>query len=231
MGLRRMTGWLDVRDAVLARIRARDWPPGATLPAEPELAASFGVSRGTVNRALTALAAEGLLERRRKGGTRVAVTPVRRATFAIPVIRAEVEARGQTYAHRVLTCHLTVPPVAVAARAGIGPSARLWFIETLHLADGHPHAVEARWLNPAQVPDLPDLAAISINEWLVRNVAYSTGEIAFSAEPAGPREAAALGVAEGAALFVIDRATFSGPAAITLVRLACAPGYRLTASV
>jgi GntR family histidine utilization transcriptional repressor len=226
-----MKGWEAIREDVVARIRNRDWPPGTTLPPEPALAATFGVARGTVNRALTALAAEGLLERRRKGGTRVAVTPVRRATFAIPVIRAEVEARGQTYAHRLLTRHLTTPPVAVAARAGVGPSARLWFIETLHLADGLPHAFEARWLNPAVVPDLPDLSAISANEWLVRNVAYSAGEIAFAAEPAGPREAAVLGVAEGAALFVIDRATFADAAAITLVRLACAPGYRLTAAV
>lgn len=226
-----MTGWEDIRDTVLARIRARDWPPGSTLPAETDLAASLGVSRGTVNRALTALAAEGLLERRRKAGTRVAETPVRHATFAIPVIRAEVTARGQTHAHRLLTCHLTVPPVAIAARAGIGASARLWFIETLHLADSLPHAFEARWLNPARVPDLPDLSAISVNEWLVRNVAYSTGEIAFSAEPAGQREAAVLGVAPGAALFVTDRATFAGGQAITLVRLAHPPGYRMTAAV
>ncbi len=226
-----MTGWAAVRAHVLARIRARDWPPGTVLPTESALAAAMGVARGTVNRALNDLAAEGLLERRRKAGTRVAETPVRRATIAIPIIRAEVEGRGQAYAHRLMTRHLTLPPVAVAARAGVGPSARLWFMETLHLSDGQPHAFEMRWLNPARLPDLPDFAAVSVNEWLVRTVPYATGELAFSAEPASPREAAVLGVPHGAALFVTDRATFADGQAITLVRLVHPPGHRMTAAL
>ena len=38
------------------------YPPGARLPAEIDLARSFGVSRGTVRQALTALLSEGLLQ-------------------------------------------------------------------------------------------------------------------------------------------------------------------------
>jgi GntR family transcriptional regulator, histidine utilization repressor len=224
-------GWEDVRAEVLARIRARDWPPGATIPAEPELAATLGVARGTVHRALTDLARAGVLERRRKAGTRVAVLPVRHATFAIPVIRQEVAARGQVHAHRLLTRHLTVPPVAVAARAGLGPSAHMLFLETLHLADGRPHAFEVRWLNPAALPALPDFDTISANEWLVRNVSYSTGEIAFSAEAADLRTAQVMEVAPGAPLLVTDRATFAGDQAITLVRLFHAPGHRMAAAL
>lgn len=46
-----------------------DWPPGAALPNETELARGFGVAVGTVRRAMTDLVAEGLLSRRRKTGT------------------------------------------------------------------------------------------------------------------------------------------------------------------
>lgn len=46
-----------------------EWPPGAALPNEAELARGFGVAVGTVRRAMADLVAEGLLSRRRKTGT------------------------------------------------------------------------------------------------------------------------------------------------------------------
>jgi GntR family transcriptional regulator, histidine utilization repressor len=65
----------------------------------------------------------------------------------------------------------------------------------------------------------------------VKNVRYTTGEIAFSAEGASVREAAVLGVPPGTALFITDRATWLEGQAITVVRLAHAPGYRLQAGL
>lgn len=224
-------GWEDIRAEVLRRIRLRDWPPGAAIPTEAALAAEFGCARATVNRALRDLAETGVLERRRKAGTRVAALPVRRATLAIPVIRQEVEARGQVHSHQLLSRATAVPPVPVASRLGLPPGTALLALETLHLADGRPFAHEARWLNPAAVPPLPDFAAVSVNEWLVTSVAYVAGDIAFSAEAATPREAEVLGTAPGAALFVTERTTFAAAAPITFVRLAHAPGYRLQTTI
>lgn len=226
------SGWEDVRAEVLRRIRARDWQPGALIPGEEALAAEFGVARATVNRALRDLAGAGLLERRRKAGTRVALLPVRRATLEIPVIRQEVEARGQAYSFRLLALRDAVPPVPVAGQLGWGPDATKLYLETLHLADGKPYAHETRWLEPAVLPDpRPDFSAISANEWLVTHVAYATGDIAFSAETADARGAEVLGVPNGSAVFVTERTTFSAQGAITFVRLVHAPGYRLVTMV
>jgi GntR family transcriptional regulator, histidine utilization repressor len=218
-------GWEEVRAEVMARIRSRDWAPGALIPGEAALAAEFGCARATVNRALRDLAQAGVLERRRKAGTRVAALPVRRAQLEIPVIRLEVEARGQVHSHRLLARRGDVPPVPVAS--ALGHSEVMEHLETLHLADGRPFAHEVRWLNPAALPPLPDFAVVSANEWLVATVAFASGDIAFSAEAASAREAAVLGVAEGAALFVTERITRSAEAPITFVRLAHTPGYRL----
>lgn len=225
-------GWEDVRAEVLRRIRARDWAPGAMIPNEEDLATEFGVARATVNRALRDLAESGLLERRRKAGTRVAMLPVRRATLEIPVIRQEVEARGQVYSFRLLVQRNAVPPVPVAGQLGWAAGEAKLYLETLHLADGKPYVHETRWLEPAVLPaPWPDFAAISANEWLVTHVAFATGDIAFSAEAADAREAEVLGVAEGAAVFVTERTTFTTEAAITFVRLVHAPGYRLVTMV
>lgn len=228
MNLQAPVGWQAIRAEVLRRIRARDWPQGMIIPTEATLAGEFGCARATVNRALRDLAEAGVLERRRRAGTRVALHPVRRATLDIPVIRAEVEARGQTHAFRVLK-HLTAqPPPPVAARLGIGASTPMRQICTLHLADGRPYLFEDRWLNPAVLPEpAPDFAAVSVNEWLVRTVAFSTGDIAFTAEAATPTEARALGIDAGAAVFVTERTTWTEAMPVTAVRLVHVPGYRL----
>ena len=223
-----MAGWEDIRREVLARIRSRAWPLGTLIPTEATLAQEFGVARATVNRALSELARSGVLERKRKAGTRVAALPVRKATLDIPVIRAEVEARGEAYSLRLLRCKLAQPPVPVLARLGQDVGDML-HVETLHLASGRGFVLEDRWLNPAILPTpLPDFAAISANEWLVAHISYSSGDISFCAEAASDAAAAALGVAQGSAVFVTERCTWAPDAPITWVRLIHAPGYRLS---
>ncbi len=227
-----MTGWEAIRSDLRARIAARQWPPGAVLPTEAALAAEYGVARGTMARALADLAATGLVERRRRAGTRVAPVPVRRAVLAIPVIRREIEARGQVHSHRLLTRRAAPAPLSVAVAMGLPAEAPLLHLETLHLADGQPFAHEWRWLNPVALSGpVPDFADITANEWLVATVPHATGEIAFSAAPAGPREAEVLGVAEGTALFITERMTRTEAAPITSVRLSHAPGYRLVTAL
>ncbi len=223
-----MSGWEDIRREVLARIRSRAWPLGTLIPTEATLAQEFGVARATVNRALSELARSGVLERKRKAGTRVAALPVRKATLDIPVIRAEVEARGEAYSLRLLRCKLAQPPVPVLARLGQDVGDML-HVETLHLASGRGFVLEDRWLNPAILPTpLPDFAAISANEWLVAHISYASGDISFCAEAASDAAAAALGVAQGSAVFVTERCTWAPDAPITWVRLIHAPGYRLS---
>jgi GntR family histidine utilization transcriptional repressor len=213
----------------MRRINERIWPPGDLIPGEVELAEEFGCARATVNRALRELADEGLLERRRKAGTRVVRDPVRKARLDIAIIRLEVEGRGMAYRFDLLECSRARPPAGIAAAIGLTGRPDLAHLRTLHLADGRPFAYEDRWLDPRVVPEVDgaDLHAVSINEWLVRNVPYSYGDIALSAANADAHEAEHLGVAVGAALFVVERTTWKGDAAVTAVRLAYAPGYRL----
>lgn len=222
-----MSGWEDIRAAIRARIEAREWRPGDLIPGEEALAQGYGVARATVNRALRDLAEAGLVERRRRAGTRVAMGAARRAVLSIPVLRSEVEASGRVHSFDLLGYRQGVPPpeVVAALAPARGP---LHFIETLHRADGVPFALERRWLNPAAVPgDLPDLTRVTVNEWLLSTVPYATGEICFSAEAAGAEEARLLGCAVGAALFAVERVTRTEAAPVTWVRLLHAPGYRL----
>jgi GntR family transcriptional regulator len=61
--------YLQLRDALVQRIANGDWRPGAAIPNEANLAEEFGVSPGTMRKALDLLEAERLLTRKQGRGT------------------------------------------------------------------------------------------------------------------------------------------------------------------
>ena len=88
---------------ILRRITEGPWGPGTLLPGEVDLAAEFNCSRTTINRALREVSEMGLIDRRRKSGTRVRMAPLREARFQIPLARGEVEAAGASYGYRLIS--------------------------------------------------------------------------------------------------------------------------------
>lgn len=222
-----MTGWQQVQQAVIDRIRAGHWPPGHQIPNEADLARELGCARATVNRALRALAEEGLLERRRRAGTRVAPLPVRQARLRIPVIRAEVEAAGRRYGYRLL--HRARDPLPAALRP-LFPDGEMLHLIALHEADCAPYVHEDRWISLTVIPAAAgaDFAALSANEWLVANAPVSDGEIAYTAGAATAAEARMFGCAEGTSLMRADRITRHDGRTVTRVALTFRPGHVLT---
>jgi GntR family histidine utilization transcriptional repressor len=225
--------WQSVQAEALRRIRAREWPPGAQIPHEADLAKELGCARATVNRALRDLAEAGLLERRRKAGTRVPLNPVRKATLDIPIIRQDVEDRGQTYGYQLLDQQNTTPPPDVCQHLKLRPKHAMLHILGLHLADNIPFCLEDRWVNPLAAPEIAqaDLTAISANEWLVQNTAFSAGDFTFGAVAASDIVAKQLACPSGSALFTVDRTTWVGTLPITSVRLCYAPGYQMRTEI
>lgn len=221
--------WQSVRQEVLRRIRAREWAPGELIPNEADLAHEFGCARSTVNRALRAVADAGLLDRRRKAGTRVAAQPVAQATLKIAVIRHEVEAQGAKYGYLLIDRTEAVPPAGISGAMATRAGQALLHVRALHLANDAPYAIEDRWINTAVVPGAMSegFAAVSANEWLMKHAPYSHGEIGFSAVQASAEDAATLDVPPQSALFAIDRLTWDDAVSVTKVRLLFAPGYQL----
>src|SRR5260370_18213796 len=58
----------QVADTIMASIRSGDYKPGARLPSERDLAASFKVSRPTIREAMIALEIHSLVEARQGSG-------------------------------------------------------------------------------------------------------------------------------------------------------------------
>lgn len=227
--VKRMNTWQSVRAEVLERIRSREWPPGELIPTEQELAHQLGCARATVNRALRELADSGIIERRRKVGTRVSATHSRRTRLEIPVMRQEIEALGASYAYRLLSVELR-PPSELAQRAlQLGPGGQATQVKAQYLANGKPHCCEVIWLNPLALPafsraDFEDLPA---HEWLARNVALTHGRFSILAEGASGDCARNLQVADGTPVLTIERINWSDATPVSFARQFYPPEHRL----
>src|SRR5690606_5730369 len=180
-----------------------------------------------VNKALQLLADEGLLDRRRRAGTRVAIDPVRKATFTISIVREQVEQAGMVYSHRVVAQRRSPIPADIAERIGLPAGEVLVHMRAIHYGDGQPFQLEDRWINPRAAPSLNgvDFRQLNANEWLVRNAPYLHAELAFSAENANRRDARLLQTQPGKALLILHRTTWNDLGPITTVRVALQPGH------
>lgn len=219
----------NIANEVRRRIVEREWRQGERIPDEADLAIEFDAARGTVNKALQLVAGEGLLDRRRRAGTRVAVDPVRKATVTISIVREQVEQAGMTYGHRVVAQRRSPLPAAIAARLGLPEGEVLVHMRAVHYGDGRPFQFEDRWINPRALPGLEkvDFRQLNANEWLVRNAPYLRAELAFSAENASRRDARLLQTRPGQALLIVHRTTWNDLGPITTVRVAFQPGHRV----
>ena len=65
----------QLAERLLEGIRSGDFPTGARLPSEPQLARAYGIGRPTVRQATEVLVRRRVVERKRGSGTFVVDTP------------------------------------------------------------------------------------------------------------------------------------------------------------
>jgi GntR family histidine utilization transcriptional repressor len=223
-------GFRTVKATVLSGIESGRWGPGAQLPGEVDLAESLGVARATVNRAMRELAEEGLIERRKRAGSRVVAAPRREARFRIPVVREEIEATGAPYRYTLVSDAVIAAPGAVRARMGLVEGARVRHVLCLHAAGARSFQLEERWISLEALPEAAhaDFRTRGPTEWLIAAVPFSEVEVSFLAEAAAPQWAALLGMEPGDPVFIAERTTWWQGRSVTHVRLRFHAGYRMT---
>ena len=226
-----ITGYRQIKTEVFRRIRGGQYRPGELLPGEVELAVEFGCARATVNRAMQELSDDGIIDRKRKGGTRVKLAPLRQVTFEIPVIRAEIEAQNAVYRYRLILSAVKKTPDWLADKWKAPKRTGIRHVQCLHFADEIPFQFENRWINLDTVPEAEtaDFSTIGPNEWLLAQVPYTNAEIEFSAVEADVTTAEHLMANVATPLFQVERTTWLSEKAVTCVRLAFSPNYKMTA--
>jgi len=221
----RPTSPATLHDKILQHIKGKitsgAWPPGHRIPFETELAEEFGVSRMTVNKALTQLTRAGLLERRRKLGTIVRVPSVQLAVLAIADIEKEASALGSNYGYQLLARSARKATKLDLAALGLEQEVQVLALTCLHLADDAPFCFEERLINLAAVPGAltADFSVEPPSKWLLSHVPWSSASHVISARAAGVDLAKHLAIKSGSACLVVERKTEHEGAVITHTRL------------
>jgi len=192
---------------MIARIVERVWRPGMRLPNEFELAAEFGVSQGTIRKALMSLESRGLLSRSPGRGTSVARTTPEASLFSFFRMRdpsgamTVPEALSESIRRRVATA---------AERAGLdGCGDEVFELQRVRQHDGVPFVAERMRFAASLCEGIEEDAPLpnSLYPYLQERfgLAIMTAEESISAVGAGAREARLLGVVHGRPLLRVER--------------------------
>ncbi|MDO9384096.1 MAG: GntR family transcriptional regulator [Hyphomicrobiaceae bacterium] len=208
--------YLQVRDMLLGRITTGNWKPGTLIPNEIDLAREFGLSVGTVRKALDQLQAEHLLTRRQGRGT-----------FVNDLASTEHASRfANLYSGDGTRMTLQSKLVGVSAHAaddaarrvlGLAQGASVIHLVRLKSRKGEPYVYEKSTLPAALFAGLPDDEDIPDE---ISALAQKYGQIAGSAEEtisiskADKDEAEKLSVPESSALLRLERKVYAVEGAI-----------------
>jgi GntR family transcriptional regulator, histidine utilization repressor len=214
-----------LHDKILGEISSNiisgEWAAGFRIPFETELAGQFGVSRMTVNKVLSQLTREGVLQRRRKLGTVVCAPKAESAVLEITDLEQEVSRLGQRYGYHLLSQEQRV--ISATERLGfpVAANSPVVALRCLHSGDGVPFCLEERVISVTAVPEAKDFdfSNEAPSHWLLRKVPWRSAKHLISALNAGPVLAKQLQMKVGAACLVVDRMTEFNGLYVTHVRL------------
>ncbi|NML52619.1 GntR family transcriptional regulator [Streptomyces sp. R302] len=192
-------------------IQREEYPVGAHLPAETELAARYGVSRGTVRQAVAALTAEGLIGSR-QGARRVVLAGGRSQSFAeLRSFAQWARSMGREATGRVVAQEYRPATPQDAARLQLSEGVALLNVLRVRGLDGEPVLVErtvyADWISPAVELLAPDCASVTQRLYDETGLVFAHGEHVIDAVSAGARDAELLAVRRTSPLLRVRRVT------------------------
>jgi GntR family transcriptional regulator len=194
-----MPPYLQIRHQLLAE--ACCWPdPETRFHSEQAVATRYGVSRMTARRALSELAAEGVLRRRKGSGTFVERGRLTEALTPTMQVDRSWRALGfDTRAH-VLRFESIRPSSAVLRRLRLTRGVRVLLIHRVRLVKGEPVAIDTRFI-PSHVAQRASLtkadAAGDILQALWRAGPLAHADWGIESRLATADEARLLGVVAG----------------------------------
>ncbi|MCW5253457.1 GntR family transcriptional regulator [Streptomyces sp. SHP 1-2] len=203
---------VQVSEHIRLRIAGGEWPAHHRLKSEPELAQEFGVSRGTLRRALTTLIEEGLLRQVRGRGTFVTSTTVEPAIAQkLSTLSEDFAGQGVVTTTTVDDCSLILPPRPVAALLDVTPTTRVLRLARVRRTDQGPVALLFNFVRTDLAPGIErtDFTTASLFGTLegTYGLKIATARRTFSAEAATPDVAHALDLPEHAPVQYLQQVT------------------------
>jgi GntR family transcriptional regulator len=200
--------YLQLRDALADRIASGEWKPSASIPNESDLAREFGVSAGTMRKALDLMEAERLLTRRQGRGTFVNDQSSDELAARFSNIRGP---DGKRLCGQVKSAEVAEGPAneVECTRLGLDPDDRVYRIHRIRHHKGQIFLVEDVTLPAALFPELAEKKASVTDRIIVLAQEYGIllgkAEERVSLSGASPAVAQKLGIAAGSPVMILDR--------------------------
>lgn len=196
--------YLQLADRISDAIAARRLREGEALPPERALVERLGLSRTTVRRAVTELAARGLVDARQGSGTFVA-TRLDQPLAWLSSFTEDSRARGRTPGATLLDQGVRFPSPDESVALSLGAGEQVTFLLRVRLADGEPLALEQAVVPARLLPD-PALASPSLYAALEASGAAPVRALQrLRAERATAEQAQHLGIAPGSPVMATVR--------------------------
>jgi GntR family transcriptional regulator len=199
--------YLQLFNLMADRIATRAWKPGSALPNEGDLAREFGVSPGTVRKALERLEQMRLITRRQGRGSFVCDQTSGELVDRFATIRG---ADGGNVLTKVGS--VEIERVAATAeectRLCLAQGDPIYRVRRVLLAGDAPLMIEKASMPAALFPGLEQQDTLAGQIALLARhfgVLLGKGSERIATEPASREVSEALGVAEGAVVVVLDR--------------------------
>jgi GntR family transcriptional regulator len=206
-GLSTRSLYLQVRDALADRIARGEWKPSTPIPNEGDLAREFGVSPGTMRKALDLIEGERLVTRRQGRGTFVNDQATHELAIRFSNIRG---ANGERIAGDVQAAEVTEGTASEleCERLRLRMQDSVYRLRRVRLHEDQPFMVEEASMPAALFPGFAGKSVVS--DLLVvlaqrHGLLLGRGEERISIGAACADVADALGISAGAAIMVLDR--------------------------
>lgn len=204
----------QIKDLLVRNLDGGAWKPGQAIPSELELAERFGVSQGTVRKAVDELAAENVLVRRQGKGTFVATHSEARQQFRFLRLMPN-EGEPAQYESRASVCRRMRAGAEAARALELKTGDPVVFIRRALYFGGAPAVVEEITLPAATFKGLSaaKLAAHRGSIYHLYETAFGIqmirAEEKLRAVAADAATAAALGLARGTPLLSVERVAYT----------------------
>jgi GntR family transcriptional regulator len=205
--------YFQLKGILEKRLQSGEYQPGDKFPTDDELCREYGLSRGTVRRAVEMLISAGLLRREQGRGTFINSLQQSHVFFRLASFDEEMKARGWKPSTTLISRRAFPATAEVAKRLQIPTGEKAIEIIRLRLADGKPVAYETRYLSYKTCPELleEDLENQSIHSLLIDKYTIPLVRAWYTIEARvlSQKEAEFLKVETGSAGFVIERVTYT----------------------
>lgn len=135
----------QIKTLLVQSLNGGEWKPGELIPSEQDLAARFGVSQGTVRKAIDELAMENLLMRRQGRGTFVATHAEQNIQYRFLRLMPDKGPAGGME-RRFIDCRRMRAPAEVARALELKPGDSVLQIHRTLSREGQPVVFDEIWL-------------------------------------------------------------------------------------